>query len=111
MLNVLVTVAFLASALCVVRVGHGRIAGLLALTGATWWLGDVVPQMALLHRGPLVHLLLAYPEGRLERRHERIAVVAAYVTGAWIEVGSAPAVTARDERRGGRLHTAPLGRG
>jgi signal transduction histidine kinase len=91
--NVLVTVAFLASALCVVRVGHARIAGLLALTGATWWLGDLVPQMALLHRGPLVHLLLAYPEGRLERRHERVAVCAAYVSGAWIGAGSAPAVT------------------
>ena len=93
MLNVLVTVAFLVSALCVVGVGHGRIAGLLALTGATWWLGDVVPQAALVHRGPLVHLLLAYPEGRLGRRYERIVVAASYLTGAWIELGSAPAVT------------------
>ena len=61
MINVFVTVAFLASALCVARVGPRRIAGLLALTGATWWLGDVVPQAALLHRGPLLQLLLAYP--------------------------------------------------
>lgn len=69
--NVLVTVAFLVSAVYVRRVGHGRIAGLLALTGATWWLGDLVPQAALLHRGPLVHLLLAYPEGRLEHLEPR----------------------------------------
>jgi signal transduction histidine kinase len=92
-INVLVTVAFLVSALCVVTAGSRRIAGLLALTGATWWLGDVVPQAALLHRGPLVHLLLAYPEGRVERRYERIVVAVAYVTGAWVEAGSAPAVT------------------
>ena len=38
-------------------------------------------------------------------------VAAAYVTGAWIEVGSAPAVTPRDGRRGGRLRAAALGRG
>ena len=93
MIDLLVTVAFLVCALWVVRIGQLRIAGLLALTGATWWLGDVVPQAALLHRGPLVHLLLAYPEGRVERRYERVVVAAAYVTGAWIEVGSAPAVT------------------
>ena len=68
MINACVTVAFLVSALCVARAGHGRIAGLMALTGATWWLGDFVPQAALLHRGPLLQLLLAYPEGRLERR-------------------------------------------
>ncbi len=92
MSNALVTVVFLVSALCVGG-GDGRIAGLLALTGATWWLGDLVPQAALLHRGPLFHLLLAYPEGRLERRHERFVVAAAYVTGVWIEAGSAPAVT------------------
>ena len=88
MTNVLVTVAFLASAVSVARSGNARIAGLLALTGATWWLGDLVPVAALLHRGPLVHLLLAYPEGRLGRRHERVVVAAVYVTGAWIEIGS-----------------------
>ena len=93
MINAFVTVAFLASALCVARVGHGRVAGLLALTGATWWLGDFVPQAVLLHRGPLLQLLLAYPGGRLERRHEQIAVAAAYVSGAWVEAGSAPLVT------------------
>jgi signal transduction histidine kinase len=90
--NVLVTVAFLASAVSVARSGNARIAGLLALTAATWWLGDLVPEAALLHRGPLVHLLLAYPEGRVERRYERV-VVAAYVTGAWIEIGSAEPVS------------------
>lgn len=88
MTNVLVSVAFLASAVSVARSGSARIAGLLALTGATWWLGDLVPEAALLHRGPLVHLLLAYPEGRLGRGYERVVVVAVYVTGAWIEIGS-----------------------
>lgn len=93
MINAFVTVAFLASALCVACVGQGRVAGLLALTGATWWLGDFVPQAVLLHRGPLLQLLLAYPGGRVERRHEQIAVAAAYVSGAWVEAGSAPLVT------------------
>jgi hypothetical protein len=92
-INGFVTVTFLAAALFVWRAGFGRIAGLFALAGASWWLGDLVPQAALVHRGAVMQLLLAYPEGRLERPYERAAVAAAYVTGAWIEVGSDPAVT------------------
>ena len=35
------------------------------LAGATWLLGTLVPALLLLHRGPLVHLHISYPTGRL----------------------------------------------
>src|ERR1700754_3993014 len=43
-----------------------RRSGLLtALVGATWLLGTLVPELVLLHRGALAHVLLAYTSGRL----------------------------------------------
>jgi signal transduction histidine kinase len=62
---------------------------LMAATGFAWFIGnfaavDVDPvawaaaQGIYLHRGPLVHLILAYPGGRLPSRPSRTAVVAGY---------------------------------
>ena len=52
---------------------------LLVTTGFAWFLGGFSSWLVFLHRGPLVHLLLTFPRGRLESRFERAVVAAAYV--------------------------------
>ena len=47
--------------------------------GVCWLLGDLDGAFVFLHRGPLVHLLLAYPAGRLGSLPTRLAVGAAYL--------------------------------
>ena len=47
--------------------------------GSTWFLGTVFEPALFLHRGPLVHLHLSYPTGRLRSRLSRRVVAAAYV--------------------------------
>ena len=56
-----------------------RNAALCAAFSASWLLGSIDPAFLFLHRGPLAHLLLAYPTGRLDSRLARVAVAAAYV--------------------------------
>ena len=41
---------------------------LMVATGACWFAGSVVGVAVFLHRGPLVHLHISYPTGRLRRR-------------------------------------------
>ena len=53
---------------------------LAAAFGVTWLLGSVDASLVLLHRGPLAHLLLAYPGGRLASGPARAAVGAAYAS-------------------------------
>jgi hypothetical protein len=55
---------------------------LMTATGVAWFAGSFVGAALFLHRGPLVHLLVGYPRGRLRSRLERAVVVAAYVDGA-----------------------------
>jgi signal transduction histidine kinase len=59
-----------------------RVGALLGLSGATWFAGSVFPAALYLHRGPLVHLHLAYPTGRLRGWPSRLTVVIAYATAA-----------------------------
>jgi signal transduction histidine kinase len=60
-----------------------RSTGLLILsTGVAWLLGDVLTAATFLHRGPLVHLVLAYPHGRPRSRLSWAVVAAAYVVAA-----------------------------
>jgi signal transduction histidine kinase len=74
---------------------------LLTLTGIAWFLGtfagsgragyaDFGALFLTLHRGLLVHALLSYPSGRLERRPERVVVAGAYVVSAIADLGEAP---------------------
>lgn len=74
---------------------------LLALVGLTWFLGTFAESgqsryagfgaaMVTLHRGPLVHALLTYPNGRLERRVEQAAVAVAYALSPYSGVGATP---------------------
>ncbi|WP_327426831.1 sensor histidine kinase [Streptomyces sp. NBC_01236] len=68
---------------------------LMAMAGACWFLGSVFPGLVFLHRGPLVHLHLSYPIGRLHRRPAAVVVLAAYVAAVyegfvrtpWLTVG------------------------
>jgi signal transduction histidine kinase len=59
-----------------------RVGALMSLAGFTWFLGTVFEPALFLHRGPLVHLHLAYPTGRLRTPLARGVVVAAYVDAA-----------------------------
>jgi signal transduction histidine kinase len=61
------------------RRGASRVGPLMILSGYTWFAGNLWAQLLYLHRGPLVHLLLSYPTGRLRRPIARVTVVVAYV--------------------------------
>jgi signal transduction histidine kinase len=76
---------------------------LLALAGLAWFLGtfadsgnaayaDFGALFVTIHRGPLVHALLSYPDGRLESWAERGAVAGAYAVSAIADAGVAPEV-------------------
>src|SRR5215210_7365252 len=55
---------------------------LLMATGAAWFVATFHPPAAFLYCGPLAHLLLAHPTGRLAGWTSHVTVVAAYVTSA-----------------------------
>jgi hypothetical protein len=62
---------------------HGRrrdlTAPLMVATGVTWLLGTISSDLALLHRGPLVQLLVTAPGGRPRTVVEIVLVGAAYM--------------------------------
>jgi signal transduction histidine kinase len=66
---------------------------LLAATGLAWFLGGFLGWLVFLHRGPLVHLLLSFPRGRLESRFERAVVAAAYVEAFVYPLGRSSVAT------------------
>src|SRR5918996_6374266 len=61
------------------RRGESRVGPLMTLAGYAWFAGNFWSQLLYLHRGPLVHLHISYPTGRLRRRLAQVTVVAAYV--------------------------------
>src|SRR6188472_1433373 len=68
--------AFLLCGGLAARQRRGRPVGaLMVATGLAWFAGTLAPGALLyLHRGPLVHLLLAYPGGRVARRPAQAVV-------------------------------------
>ncbi len=77
---------------------------LLAAAGFTWFLGtfagssesayaDFGSVFLTLHRGPLVHALLAYPSGRVRGWSERAAIAVSYVLAAVADAGKTPEAT------------------
>ncbi|HEV2713524.1 MAG TPA: hypothetical protein VGU26_10560, partial [Gaiellaceae bacterium] len=77
---------------------ESRFGLLLMLAGIAWFLGTFAASgssgyaefgavFLTLHRGPLIHALLSYPSGRLERWTERATVAFAYVLGAIADIG------------------------
>lgn len=59
------------------RGAHGA-GALLAATGVSWFLGNFSADLLYLHRGFLVHLILAYPGWRPRSRLDRVAIALAY---------------------------------
>ena len=68
-----------------------RMALLFQAVGFSWLLGALAPSLLDVYRGPLVHLLIAYPTGRVGGRPQRAVVVAAYLSGLF---GQLPGVGA-----------------
>jgi signal transduction histidine kinase len=56
-----------------------RVGALMNFAGFTWFLGTVFELALYLHRGPLVHLHLSYPTGRLRSWLAGAVVGAAYI--------------------------------
>jgi signal transduction histidine kinase len=56
-----------------------RTGPLMVLAGLTWCAGTAASFALFWHRGPLVHLHLSYPTGRLRRRLAAATVVIAYI--------------------------------
>jgi signal transduction histidine kinase len=61
------------------RRGESHVGPLMVLSGYAWFAGNFWAQLLYLHRGPLVHLHISYPTGRLRRRLAQVTVGAAYV--------------------------------
>jgi signal transduction histidine kinase len=61
------------------RRSESRVGPLMVLAGYAWFAGNLWTQLLYLHRGPLVHLHISYPTGRLRRRLAQVTVTAAYV--------------------------------
>jgi hypothetical protein len=74
---------------------NGDLTGpLLVATGATWLAGGVVDELALLHRGPLIHLLVTAPGGRPRTVLEWLVVGASYGLAVLPEVARTDGATA-----------------
>ena len=52
---------------------------LIVAVGVGWLLGDITPAATFLNRGPLTHVVLGYPSGRLRSTLARVVVIASYV--------------------------------
>jgi signal transduction histidine kinase len=75
------------------RRSTSRVGPLMALGGFTWFLGTLAAPALYLHRGPLVHLHLSYPTGRLPTRLAAVVVVVAYAVAALEPVARNDALT------------------
>jgi hypothetical protein len=60
------------------RRGSSAVGPLMAASGFAWFLGGFAAWALYLHRGPLVHLVVSYPSGRLRSRLQWVVVTAGY---------------------------------
>ena len=73
---------------------RGRATGaLLLLTGALWLGGTLWGGLVFLHRGPLVHLVLAYPQRWPRSRVSGIVIVSGYACAIVTPVARSPEAT------------------
>jgi signal transduction histidine kinase len=66
---------------------------LMTAAGFAWLTGSLWPVALFWHRGPVVHLCLSFPTGRVRRRVAAVSVVVAYVSGLVRPIASNDAVT------------------
>ena len=107
------------------RLPGSRSGVLMAASGFTWFLGNfadvdldavawIAGQGVFVHRGPLVHLILAYPSGRPSSRVAGAAVVAGYavavVTPIWSSEAAAIVLSALLVAVSGREYMRAVGR-
>ena len=70
------------------------LAGPLMLLGCgCWFLGSIWIVAVFLHRGPLVHLHISYPTGRMRRPLAIVTVICAYAVSIVEAIGANPWVT------------------
>jgi signal transduction histidine kinase len=93
---------------------ESRSGALMVATGLAWFAGTSFDQLVYLHRGPLVHLALAYPSGRLKGRLEWSAAAVAYgtalTTEVWQDEGAAIGLSAAFVAVAGRGYLKAVGR-
>jgi signal transduction histidine kinase len=70
-----------------------RVGPLMMLAGVGWLAGAAVPALVFVHRGPLVHLHLSYPSGRLRRRRAVAVTVVVYAVSVFEGVARLPWLT------------------
>jgi signal transduction histidine kinase len=75
------------------RQPESRVGALMSLAGLTWFLGTAFEPALYLHRGPLAHLYLSYPNGRLSTPLSRFVVAAVYVDAAIAPLASNDVLT------------------
>ena len=63
-----------------------RAGPLALLTAIAWFAGDLASGLLYVHRGPLVHLLLTYPSGRLRSKTAAAVIAAASITSVTTRV-------------------------
>ena len=64
-----------------------RYAALLGAAGLSWFAGDVLNQLLLVHRPVMIYAVLAYPVGRLRGRFAWFVVMVALAEAVFVPVG------------------------
>jgi hypothetical protein len=76
-----------------VRRPRSRVGAIMVAAAGCWFLGSLWSAAVFLHRGPMVHLHLSYPTGRVRRPLTVLTVLAAYVVAIVEGVVDSPWLT------------------
>jgi signal transduction histidine kinase len=76
-----------------VRRPRSLVGPLMLAAAGCWFLGSIWIAAVFLHRGPLVHLHISYPTGRVRRRLAIVTVICAYAVSIVEAIGANPWVT------------------
>jgi signal transduction histidine kinase len=76
-----------------VRRRRSLVGPLMLVAAACWFVGSIWTIAVFLHRGPLVHLHISYPTGRIRRPLAIVTVICAYAVSIVEAIGANPWVT------------------
>ena len=76
-----------------VRRPRSLVGPLMLVAAGCWFLGSLWVVAVFLHRGPLVHLHISYPTGRMRRPLAIVTVICAYAVSIGEAIGANPWVT------------------